>query len=393
MTNIIKEIKDMNNIVQDLNKDWHNFQEINDKRLKEIEQKGSSDPLTIEQLNKINHQLDKQRGAIETLAASGKRPVVDDKNPVSKAEQEYKSAFCMYLRHGIESERLKEEKSTLSQTKDAGYIATTHMMQQLNSGLLSYSPIRRLATTLEISRDALDLIEDSADNLAGWTQDFEDVQNNTKVSTLKKKLSIHVHELYAQPQATNSLLEDPVIDIEEWLSKKLLAVFTKKENAAFINGDGIGKPRGILHHRGDIKEIKSASKEGVTIEDLLNLVYSLPEIYSANAKFLMSRTALQAVRMLKDSTGRYIWQPSLALNVPETLFGSEVLVSNDIADTKGESVIYGDFKQGYYVVEKGGTRILRDPYTNKPYTKFYSTKRVGGEIVKGEALKILKSEA
>lgn len=207
-----------------------------------------------------------------------------------------------------------------------------------------------------------------------------------------------VHELYAQPKATQKLIDDSAIDIEKWLTDKLSKQFSAMENHSFINGDGKGKPRGILDYVngkefGKIEQIDALST--LDASAIIQLYFSLKSEYAANASFLMHRSTLQAIRSLKSSeTGQYLWNPSLALNNPDTILGVPVYETNDMPQfAKGAlAIALGDFKRAYKIVDRAGIKLLRDPFTDKPFVKFYTTKRVGGDVINTEALKLLKIE-
>ena len=269
------------------------------------------------------------------------------------------------------------------------------MNEQIYTDLVALSPIRQLASNAEIATDALELLDNESDNMAGWTAEVTDYNATSKVK-IEKKL-IPVHELFAQPMVTQKLLDDPRIDIEKWLAEKLAEVFLAKENEAFINGDGVGKPLGILTaaksaDKNKLETIKLSTKDHFTADDLIKLFYSLKEKYAATAKFLLSRSALQMVRSLKDTNNRYLWQPRLEEKASDLLLGAEVVLSTDMPNLGAGSmpIVYGNFKRGYYVVDRHAVRILRDPYTEKPFVKFYRTKKLRGGVVDFDALKILQ---
>ncbi len=381
-------------IINTMANEWKTFREVNERKTNEEKQKGSADPLTVGYLQNLNTSLDKQSEMLQRLATIINRPSVG--RVVSNLPDEdprYTKAFCDYLRHGHEQElNMLQTKSILGTDKEAGYTATRRLLQQVNNELTANSPLRRMARVTQIATDVLELLEDGADSLAGWTQDLNTVLKDTKVSQLYKKV-IPVHELYAQPKATQRFLEDPIIDIEAWLANKVSDAFTRKESAAFISGDGVGKPRGILNYDKDkVKEVETTESARINADSMLNLFFALPEIYATGAKFLMSRDVVQAIRMLKNaSTGQYLWQPSMTVGNPDTILGMEVVTCADMPSLAADNkvVVYGDFQHAYQIVYKGGVRVLRDPYTEKPYTKFYTTQYVGGDLVDCNALRVL----
>jgi len=172
---------------------------------------------------------------------------------------------------------------------------------------------------------------------------------------------------------------------------------SKKENTAFVSGDGVGKPRGILTYTagtswGEIEQVASGSAGAVTADKIIELYYALKEDYATNASFLMNRATVEDVRQLKDTTNQYLWNPGLAVGVPDTLMGVPVYQAADMPVPAADSlsIAVGDFKAAYQIVDRAGIRVLRDPFTDKPFVKFYSTKRVGGDVVNFEAVKLMK---
>jgi HK97 family phage major capsid protein len=207
-----------------------------------------------------------------------------------------------------------------------------------------------------------------------------------------------VHELYAQPKATQQMLDDSSIDIESWLSRELIETFCDAEEKAFINGDGINKPQGLLNVLDAKYTQNTAQSKTIKSDDIISLYYSLDSKYSPNSKFIISRDCAQEIRTMKDQNGRYIWEPSLKKNGQETLLGCEVLVSAHMPKIKLDgslientiAILFGDFHKAYQIIDREDIRVLRDPFTQKPYVKFYTTKRVGGMRNKADALCSLK---
>ncbi len=195
--------------------------------------------------------------------------------------------------------------------------------------------------------------------------------------------------IWYQPQISQKLLDDAFVNVESWLVEKVAETFSKKENEAFIKGDGTFQPKGILAYENGNghNKIEQIKADKLDSDAIMILYYSLNEHYSKNASFLMNRSTLKDVRLLKSETGQYLWQPSLSLETPDTLMGIPVYQSADMPPTM---IAVADFKQAYKIVDNRGMRILRDPYTNKPYVRFFVTKRVGGEVVNTSAIKLLK---
>jgi HK97 family phage major capsid protein len=374
------------------------FRNLTDRRLDEIEKRGSADPLTIQQIDRLNHQLDVCQSELESLKAINKRPAVEGIKTSYHENSSYQTAFSSYLRSGSVSDlESVQYKSLSSQTsdRDGGYLITSRMSESIFQFSDSESPMRKLATVTTVSGDALELIEDPTEELCGWTEDMNEILERTSSSSLSSKKIINVHELYAQPKATQKMLDDPRVDVEKWLADRLAYAFNTYENKAFIHGDGLSKPRGILTYTdGDNRLQKIFTNESgkINADSLIHLFFSLKSKYTNNAKFLLSREALQQIRLLKNSNGQYLWQAGLSESTPANILGAEFLVSSEMPDVgSGKTPIaFGDFKQGYQIVDRQGIRILRDPYTLKPFVKFYSTKRLGGDVIDSNAIKLLQ---
>jgi HK97 family phage major capsid protein len=222
------------------------------------------------------------------------------------------------------------------------------------------------------------------------------------------ELSFPAMEIYAMPAATPSLLEDSAINLDEWIAAEVEQAFAEQEGAAFVNGDGTNKPKGFLQYTkvaeaswswSNIGFIKTGVNGGfpaaAPIDPLVDLVYALKAGYRQNGHFVMNRRTQSAIRKLKDEDGQYLWQPATQAGGRATLMTFPVVEAEDMPDiaTDSYSVAFGDFRRGYLVVDRQGVRVLRDPYSAKPYVLFYTTKRVGGGVQDFDAIKLLRFAA
>ena len=303
-------------------------------------------------------------------------------------DPEESKAFGDYLRKGRMSDFITKSLST--DAGEAGVSVVNTLNTKIISEINAKSVMRKLASIETISTSALDLIIEDGKFNSGWIGEVEQ-RPVTDTPKLKKK-TISVHELYAQPKATQKLIDDAAIDINSWLSERLVDSFIKAENEAFITGDGDKKPFGILTNT-DVKKVDVGA--AVTAEILLQLINELDEEYIGNASFLMNRSTLSAIQGLKDENGRFIWQQSLSEPLKQTIFGIPVFCSSHMPNVAENNlaVAIGDFKSAYKIVDKANIVIMRDPYTEKPFIKFYSVKRVGGDVVMPSALKFAKFSA
>jgi len=321
---------------------------------------------------------------------------------------EYKAAFGAFLR---KNDRLltAEEVKTLSvgSDPDGGYFVTPDVSGRIVKRVYETSPMRQIASVQTISTDKLEGIEDLGEAGAGYAG--ESAQGGDTTTPQIGQWSIPVFWIDTEPKATQQLLDDAAVDVEAWLSGKVADKFARFEEAEFVAGTS-GKIRGITSYTTDADTgsgvawgkighlITGASGDFPTtnpadkIHDLIGL---LKAAYLPNARFLTRRKVITKIRKFKDGTGNYLWQPSFVLGVPETIMGYPVARAEDMPDLGAGSLslAFGDFAEAYQIVDRSGIRVLRDPYTSKPFVKFYTTKRVGGGVVNFDAVKFLKFSA
>jgi HK97 family phage major capsid protein len=265
----------------------------------------------------------------------------------------------------------------------------------------SISPIKSLARITYTRSDKLDVVIDRADfDQSGW------VTNNQPAAEKECKVvktSIELHELFARPKVTQRLIDDPSIKIEDFVKEKIVSQMAASENKAFLYGNGASQPKGMLHYDlyfegsqdGKIEAVKTGQKGEITqCANLVALMEKLPSEYLCNAVWLMSRNAASAVRTIKDETsGKYLWQNSIAHGIPDTLLGYPVVRCDDMPKlSKSENttpIIFGNIYEAYHIVERPDIQILKDPFKSKPFVEFYATKRIGGDIVNFDAIKVL----
>jgi HK97 family phage major capsid protein len=394
-------IQDVTEGMYALGNAWEQFKQVNDNRLSDIERKGSADSLYDGHLARINDALDQHKSRMDRIETVHARPGREMKSLGYNGEDksEYKAAFNMYLRKGMDSglEQLQSKALSAGSNADGGFLVPNQMADLIVQIVNESSPMRKLATVETISSDSLDIIEDVNDFDAAWG-DETTVRSAETNSPLLGRNTIDTFELFAQPHATQKLVDDSSIDIEQWIAVKVADRMARLEASSFINGNGTTQPKGLLTYTagtafGQIQQINSGSSAVVTADSLVALYFALKDDYARNASFLMHRTTVQAVRLLKEATtNQYLWQPGLSAGTPNTLLGVPVALAADmpVPAAASLSVAVGDFKRAYLIVDRIGIRTLRDPFTSKPFVKFYTTKRVGGEVVNTDAVKILR---
>lgn len=326
------------------------------------------------------------------------------------AYAQYKSAFFSLVRHG-DIERLSaDERKAMSagSDPDGGFLLPAPTVGRMVKKLYDQSTMRQLANVQTISTDALEGIVDNDEADAGWVSEMG-TRNDTDTPQVGK-YRIEAHEMYAQPKVTQKLIDDAATDVEAWLAGKVADKFARVEGAAFWTGDGVGKPRGLAAYTtaatadgsrawGTFEHVITGANgdfHTTKADPLQDLLGAFKDQYLQNASFAMRREVRTKIRKLKEATSdRYLWEPSLQAGQPDRLLGYPVRIDQYIpAITTGSlSLAFGDFREAYTIVDRIGVRTLRDPYTAKPYIRFYSTKRTGGGAINFEAVKFLKFSA
>ncbi|MFD1795815.1 phage major capsid protein [Paracoccus aurantiacus] len=319
-------------------------------------------------------------------------------------EVPHQKAFNDYLRSGDDAglRGLAIEEKGLTAAGDGGFLAAPQVEAIVQSSLSNAVSLRALANVVAVEASSYDVLVDRDDMVTGWAS--EDSTTET-ASAGVERISIPLHELSAMPKASQRLLDDAAFDVETWLADRIAEKFARAEAHAFLRGDGLEKPMGILNADtdtsgkgaiGSIGELSTGVSGGfaadTAAEVLIDLVYALPAAHRANATFIMSSKTAATVRKLKDGDGRFIWADSLAAGEPARLLGYPVMLAEEMPEIAADShsILFGDFKAAYTIVERPELRVLRDPFSAKPHVLFYATKRVGGGLVDGRAVKVLK---
>jgi HK97 family phage major capsid protein len=398
----------------DFMRSFEAFRSENDARLDRIERR-SADVLSDQKVDRINAALTEQKRVLDELVLRGRRPSLGTppggaKHFPTGAELEHRSAFDMYVRNGEASGLKRLEGKALSVSTgggaDGGYLVPEETEREIGRRLAVISPIRAISGNRQVSSNVYRkpfLISGAA---AGWVG--ETAARTQTASPALAELAFPTVELYAMPAATQTLLDDSAVNIDEWIAAEVDTVFAEQEGAAFVNGDGENKPKGFL----DYDKVAESSWEWTKLgfvrsgadgefpednpaDPLVDLVYALKAGYRQNGTFVMNRRTQGEIRKLKDESGQYLWAPPAQAGAPATLMGFPVVEAEDMPDIAEDSfsIAFGDFRRGYLVIDRQGVRVLRDPYSSKPYVLFYVTKRVGGGVQDFDAIKLLKFSA
>lgn len=387
---------------------FEHYKQANDERLAMLERRGG-DVLDEERLARIDAALETQRRRLDEMTLKGGRPALERGDSAGGlAALEHKAAFDAYARRGESGAlRLLERKAMSSGVSaDGGYLVPLEIETEIARRLAAVSPIRSIAGVREVSASVYNKPFMTAGPAVGWVG--ETAARPQTTTPVLDALTFPAAELYAMPAASPTLLEDTAVDIEQWLAAEVELAFAEQEGTAFVNGDGINKPKGFLSYPTVANAAWEWAKLGYIAtgidadwpasnpsDILVDLVYATRAGYRQNGTFVMNRKTQAAVRKFKDSAGNYLWQPPAMAGGRASLMTFPVVEAEDMPDIAANSysVAFGDFRRGYLVVDRQGVRVLRDPYSAKPYVLFYTTKRVGGGVQDFDAIKLLKFAA
>jgi len=440
----LEDIKDVKDAIEKMGSNWHEYKKAIDAKCDEVAKFGKVSAETAEKLAKhetkmaaveeFKTRLDNlERAAREAAKAGGEAdldltidPDIEKKGFYRRAKgskderKAAKGAFLEFIREGKHTkgggsanaqfhwqEGIEKKNMSIISDPDGGYMTIGDYSGRLIQRIFETSPMRQIASVQSITAQTLEGMNDRDQAGAEWDSEISTPGDTTTPKVGKWK--IPAWELRARTYATMQLLEDANIDVESWLAMKQADKFARTENTAFVVGSGNGQPAGFLSYplnsaapdagggywnqlqyvpTGADGAFVSAPNSG---DCLITLIQSLIDFYRANANFVMTRTTVGVVRQMKDSYGRYLWEPSLAANTPSRLLGYGVVEFADMPEIgdNSASIAFGDFKTGYQIVDRIGIATLRDPFTAQPYIKFITRKRTGGAVIDFDAIKVL----
>lgn len=441
----MSEYQDLKALIEKQGETFEAFNKANDERHAEIKRLGQATADTEDKVEKINKALDKvgdeikaavdaANARMDEIEKAAQRPGLAGKTAEQVAETRkeaavllgkraddvtdedvetygaYTKGFNTYIRKAADqggSNLGPDTHKALSagSDPDGGYWVPTAMLNRIVSKVWETGPMRQVAGQVTISTDGVKFPIDNGEAGASWVSELG-ARSETSTPQLGEQ-EIRVHELYAYPRISQRLLDDAAVNVEAWLADKVADQFTRKENTAFMSGTGTDRPKGLLSRSivstgddsrawGALQYIASGKSADFAdthpTNALYDLVYALKTAYRGNARFMMNRATVGKLRKERDGDGRSLWQPNEQAGQPATLLGYPVTEGEDMPDIEANSyaIAFGDFRQGYLIVDRIGIRTLRDPYSAKPYIEFYSTKRVGGDVVNSEAIKLMK---
>src|SRR5688572_15222065 len=359
---------------------------------------------SFEALEQEHVEVEGLRAEVAQLKA---RLEASERPALSGAKSESSPFVERYLRKGLEH---GVELKAMSGASDAagGYAVPEEIDAQIERALTAISPIRAIASVVKVGTSGYRKLVTTGGTESGWVAE---TAGRPETDTPDfAEIAPPFGELYANPAASQAMLDDAAFDVEAWLAGEIATEFARAEGAASVSGDGTNKPKGLLaapnsvdpdatRAFGTLQFIKTGVAGGFPAsapqDKLIDLVQSLRAPYRQGAAFVMNSATAAAIRKFKTDDGAFLWQPGLAEGRPDSLLGYPLIEAEDMPDVAANalSIAFGNFRAGYLIAERSETQILRDPFTNKPFVHFYATKRIGGQVMNSEAIKLLKFAA
>ncbi len=348
----------------------------------------------------LRSDVDEVKARVDKIGRAAARPAL---GTAAAAAPEVKGFVDGYLRRGAVQE-LKSISGTVP--ADGGYAVPRQIDAAIARELTAISPIRAIAQVVQTGSAGYRKLVTTGGTASGWVSETA-ARPETDTPEFAE-IAPPTGELYANPAASQAMLDDAGFDLENWLASEIALEFARAEGAAFIGGSGTNQPRGFLaaptattaddaRAFGTLQYLGPGAAGGLgSAADtrLIDLVHTLKAGHRQGASFVMNSATLAEVRKLKTSDGAFVWQPGLVEGQPDRLLGYPVVEAEDMPDIGAGTfpIAFGNFRHGYLIAERSATQVLRDPFTNKPFVHFYATKRVGGQVLDGDAIKLLKIE-
>lgn len=303
---------------------------------------------------------------------------------------------------------LEAKAATIGAPAKGGLAVPAEIDAVIGRVLAAASPIRAIAQVVDVGSSAYRRLFTTSGVVSGWVSETQ-ARAETETPDFAE-IAPPMGELYANPAASQAMLDDAAFDVETWLGEEIGREFARAEVVAFVNGDGINKPRGFLaaptaatgdavRAFGTLQTVASGAAGDFAAaspqDRLIDLVHALASPYRQGAVWVMNSATLARIRKFKTSDGAFIWQPGLAPDQPQTLLGYRVVEVDAMPDIAPDSLSigFGNFEAGYLIAQRAGTTVLKDPYSNKPYVHFYATRRVGGAVLDSRAIKLMRFSA
>jgi len=396
--------EDIKNAVSEIGQAFEEFKKANDEKLEALEKGQNVDTLVDSKLEAIEEKLNgledinqeitqakqAQEGIkeqVENLETVMRRP-----NSGFEAKQIDESlvAFEAYCRKGLEGLDDAEKKAlTVSNDSTGGYLAPPEYVRELLKTVTEISPVRSIARVRSTGQRSIQVPKRSSQFSAAWV-----AESGTRSETTGYEVGLEelpAHELYALVDISEQNLEDTVFDLEAEMQSEFAEQFAKAEGTAFVSGNAVGKPEGLLTN-GDVSEVNSGNGTALLADGLITLVHSIKSEYGRNGTFMFNRGTLSAIRKLKDTAGQYVFQAGMSLQagVPNTILGYPYVEATDMPDVGAGAypVLFGDFRRAYMIVDRVALAVTRDPFTQATSgnVRYIARRRVGGQVIQAEAV-------
>jgi HK97 family phage major capsid protein len=349
----------------------------------------------------LRSDVDEVKARLDRVSRAAARPALSG---IADAAPEVKGFVDGYLRKGREAE---VKSITGTSPSDGGYAVPREIDALIASQLKDLSPIRSVAQVVQVGTAGYRKLVTTGGTASGWVS--ETAGRPETATPQFEEIAPPSGDLYANPAASQAMLDDAAFDLEGWIASEIAMEFARAEGAAFVNGTGVNQPKGFLaadvstaadsaRAFGALQYLGSGDAAGLGADPearLIDLVHTMKAGYRQGAQWVMNSATLAEVRKLKTADGALLWQPGLVEGQPDRLLGYSIVEAEDMPDMAGGAfpIAFGNFKAGYLIAERTATTILRDPFTNKPFVHFYATRRVGGQVLDSAAIKLLKIEA
>jgi HK97 family phage major capsid protein len=357
-----------------------------------------------EAMGELRAEMAQLKARLDEAAVIAGRPALSGARP---GESGAKAFVESYLRKGVES-GIELKSMSGAAAGDGGYAVPREIDETIGRTLTAISPIRAIANVVTVGTAGYRKLVTTGGTPSGWVAET-DARVETATPTFREIVPAF-GELYANPAASQAMLDDAAFDVEGWLAGEIATEFARAEGQAFVAGNGTSKPKGFLTYTttnesdavrafGSLQYVASGAAGAFAATNpqdrLIDLVQALRAPYRQGASFVMNSTTLSVIRKMKTTDGAFLWQPGLSEGRADTLLGYPVVESEDMPDIAAGAlaIAFGNFKAGYLIAERAETAILRDPFTHKPFVHFYAVKRVGGAVVNSEAIKLMKFAA
>jgi HK97 family phage major capsid protein len=350
-----------------------------------------------EDVAQLREEMAQLKARMDAQAVAGARPRCRGRRVRDRLSS---TAICARAWSGVEL------KAMVGTTDAAGgYAVPEEIDAQIDRTLKSISPIRAIANVVKVGSAGYRKLVTTGGTPSGWVSETAGrPETDTPVFA---EIAPPFGELYANPAASQAMLDDAAFDVESWLAGEIATEFARAEGAAFVSGTGVNQPRGFLtaptsaaadgvRAFGAIQFVTSGAAGGFAganpQDRLIDLVQALRPPYRQGAVFVMNSATAARIRKFKTADGAFLWQPGLVSGQPDTLLGYPLVEAEDMPDVAADSlsIAFGNFRAGYLIAERTETQILRDPFTHKPFVHFYATKRIGGQVMNSEAIKLMK---